>query len=134
MVQVRFMPHGACWMWDVRLVALHAPADLVTFFAYCSIPLIAIWIYRHGRLKAMATAFPALWRWGAAFVLLCGISHLGNFAEVFYGGPLYWWTGVNKIAMAAVSVRFAVEFWRCRWAIVTLARALGAVAETPEDR
>lgn len=112
------MPHGACWRWDWRLIVLHAPADLGTFAAYVIIAATGFYIYRTGHLRLLRAAYPRLWRLGAAFVLSCGFSHLGNFLEVWHGGALYWLTGVNKLFMATVSLWFATEFFRRREEIV----------------
>lgn len=123
----RFAPHGACWLWDWRILVLHAPADLVTFLAYAVIPLVALWIYRTGHVAGLAMAYPRLWRRGALFVAFCGLSHLGSFVEVYMGGWTYVVNGGVKTIMAVVSVGFAWEFWRVRAELATLAQIVDAV-------
>lgn len=121
---ILLMPHGACWLWNWRLISLHAPADLLTFLAYASITLIAAYIYRTGKLHKLSAAYPDLWISGAGFVFFCGLSHLGNFLEIWFGGSLYWWTGINKNFMAATSLWFALQFWKRRDDISLVGRVL----------
>lgn len=121
-----YLPHGVCWLWNWKLILLHAPADLVTWAAYMVVPAVAFWIYAQGHIQNLASAFPHLWRWGAAFVFFCGLSHFGTFFEVFVGGNLYYLTGVNKVAMGAVSVKFAHELWKSRLDLAVVAKALDA--------
>lgn len=124
-----FMPHGVCWRWDWLLILLHAPADIATFGAYVVIATTALVVYWRGRLGTVASTYPPLWRLGAAFVGLCGISHLGAFLEVFIGGSLYWVTGVNKVLMAIVSVWFAVVLWRVRNRLLLAGQVLATARE-----
>lgn len=121
---MNWMPHGACWLWNKLLIALHAPGDLGTWFYYMFIPALALYIYRRGRLRFLMTAYPRLWRRGAAFVLLCGLSHLGAFAEIWIGGWIYYATGINKVGMVIASHLFAVELWRRREEIVQMGQVL----------
>lgn len=121
-----YMPHGACWLWNPFLILLHASADLLTFLAYAAIPLTAVYIYRSGHLRGLAEAYPSLWRLGGAFVFFCGLCHLGSFLEVWFGGGVYWITGVNKAIMATVSLWFAYAFWKCREDLVLIGRLLEA--------
>jgi len=139
-----FAPHRVCWLGNPWLIALHAPADLVTFLAYVAIPALVAYVYYKGELSAVGSAFPGLWRLAAAFVGLCGLSHLGNYLEVWYGGPLYWVTGAMKVAMAGASVAFAAQLWGVRDRLVLFGRVLAesaraldaaeAVSDTAEDR
>lgn len=119
-----FPPHGACWFWDRPLLALHAIPDLLTFVAYALIPALALYVYRRGQLRGLRAAYPLLWRLGAAFILFCGLSHLGNFLELWYGGWLFYVTGANKAVMAATSLWYAFEFWRVRQDLVLIGRLL----------
>lgn len=123
-----YMPHGACWLWNRLLILLHAPSDLATFLAYAVIPITVIYVYRAGQLRGLAAAYPQLWRLGAAFVFFCGLSHLGNFLEVWWGGPIYVITGANKIVMAVVSMWFAYVLFRARKDLVFFGKGLEAVA------
>lgn len=127
-------PHGACWLWNPYLIAMHAGADLLTFLAYITIPLIVLFIYRRGRLQRLAAAYPQLWRLGAAFVFFCGLSHLGGFLEVWYGGDLYWVTASNNVVMAIASLWFARRLWVRRYELVSIGAALNALHDAEEAR
>jgi hypothetical protein len=130
---MHYPPHGACWFWDWRLLALHASADLATFLAYATIPWVAFLIYRRTKLSQIPTLFPSLWRWGMAFVGLCGLSHLGATAELWFGGWVYWITGLNKISMAVASFGFVFHFLKSTPRISEIADVL-FVAEEEENR
>ena len=116
--------HGECWLWNWKLILLHAPADILTFLAYSSIALVAMFIYHKGRLSRLAVAYPYLWISGAGFVFFCALSHLGSFAEIWFGGWVYYVTGVNKVLMSIVSLWFAWQFFRLRNEIVIVGRVL----------
>lgn len=126
---VNMPPHGACWLWNRYLIFLHAGADLLTFVAYVTIPLIVLFIYRRGRLQRLAASYPQLWRLGAAFVFFCGISHLGSFMEVWYGNGLYWVTAANKTVMAVASLWFARRLWVRRYELASIGSALNALQD-----
>lgn len=128
------MPHGACWLWDWHLIALHAPADLLTFLAYSIISLTAIYVYRCGHLSGLSMLHPRLWWLGAAFIGTCGLSHLGSFAEVWFGGALYWITGVNKVIMSLVSLAFALHFWRLREEFSLVGRVLREIRDMEPEK
>lgn len=121
-----FLPHGVCWQWDVLLLLLHSPSDLITFFAYSFIPLAVIYVYRQGNLAELYTAYPVMWKLGGAFVFFCGLSHLFSFLEIWIGGSIYYVSGVNKIIMAVTSASFAIYFWRIRRELVMIGKAIGA--------
>lgn len=129
-----YMPHGACWLWDRWLIAMHGIGDLGTWFYYMLIPLIVLYIYRHGRLSRLAAAYPKLWRRGAGFILFCGINHLGAFFEIWVGGRIYYLTGVNKILMLVASGLFAWEFWKHRHDLVMVGLVLQEVDRREGDR
>lgn len=128
-----FAPHGMCWLWDWRLILLHSTSDLLTFAAYSTISLTALYAYRAGKLAGLYYAYPVLWRFGAAFVFFCGLSHLGNFLEVWYGGALYWLTGAIKVLMTAASLGFARLFWQRRMDVVAMGRALSRLMQLEKE-
>lgn len=129
-----FPPHGVCWLWDWHLILLHAPADLLTFLAYSLISLTAIYVYRSGHMKGLSTIYPSLWWLGAAFIGTCGISHLGNAAEIWFGGWMYWLTGANKVIMSIASILFAVKFWHARETMSLFGRVLREVREQEQEQ
>jgi len=127
-----FYPHGMCWQWDWRLISLHGISDLLTFAAYAMISTTAFYVYRRGGLSRLA--YPELWTVGAAFVFLCGMSHLGNFLEIFIGGKIYWLTGINKIAMSFCSLRFAAILFSLRQEFLSVAEVLRRIRMRERER
>lgn len=100
--QAFYMAHGFCLLWNPWLIAAHALSDLLIFASYFAIP-IAIWIFIRKRpdveLKSLAILF-------AAFIFLCGLTHLIQFITLWW--PIYETQGYVKIATAAVSIATAV--------------------------
>lgn len=123
------LPHAMCWLWDWPLIILHSLSDLGIAFFYVLIPAIALHIYRSGRLKFLYSAYPKLWRRGTAFVLFCGLSHLGSYLEVWYGGLLYYITGINKAIVVIASAMFAHKFWGLREELISIARVTAELLE-----
>jgi len=39
-----FQPHGFCYLWNARLVWLHAVSDLLIALAYLTIPVTLVWL------------------------------------------------------------------------------------------
>lgn len=134
MTPATLSPHGVCWQWDVFLILLHAPADLITFAVYMLIPAMAIYVYRAGHLSSLYTAYPKLWQLGAGFVFFCGLSHLASFLEIWFGGAVYYFAGANKIIMATVSVLFAKEFWSLRHTMVMIGRVMSSSAKDDTEQ
>jgi PAS domain S-box-containing protein len=99
------MAHGYCLLWKPWLVTLHAGSDLLIFGAYSAIP-IAIWIFLRKRkdleLKPLAALF-------AAFIFLCGLTHLAQMATLWW--PIYETQGWIKLVTAAVSVATAIAIF-----------------------
>lgn len=129
-----FAPHGACWLWNRWLIALHTIPDIVTVLAYFSIPIFLLYIYRQGHLKSLTIAFPKLWRLAIAFIFFCGLSHFGNVLEVWQGGSLYYITGINKVFMAVSSSWFAIVLVKRRNDLITIARVINRVSEQLNER
>lgn len=117
-------PRGDCWLWDWYLISLHGSSDLLTFAACFIVSSTALYIYRTGNLRKSTVTFPGLWTAGSGFVFFCGLARLGNFLEIWYGGSLYWWTGINKLIMAAIATWFAAQLWRRRFDIALVGRVL----------
>jgi hypothetical protein len=42
-----FMPHGVCFLWNAKLLWLHALSDALTFAAYLTIPFTPIYFARY---------------------------------------------------------------------------------------
>lgn len=100
----RFMPHGMCFLWRPELLILHVGSDFLIAAAYFSIPAAMIILLRH-----RPDARGAMFRLFAAFILLCGITHLASIVVVWY--PAYVVEGLLKLATAIVSVITAISLW-----------------------
>jgi hypothetical protein len=100
-----FMPHGHCYHWLPSLLALHVSADAVIAIAYFSIPVALGYLVR----KRDDLAYkPVFWLF-AAFILLCGMTHLSSIWTIWY--PDYWQDGILKGATALVSMATALMLW-----------------------
>ncbi len=98
-----FMPHGYCLLWQPWLVALHAGSDLLIFLAYTTIPIALVKLLK---LRPELAEFRKLILLFAAFILLCGLSHLVGLITLWVG--IYPLQGMIKAATALVSVTTAV--------------------------
>lgn len=101
-----FMPHGQCYYWRVDLLALHLGADAVIALSYFSIPLAMGHLLR----KRRDIVFDRVFVLFAAFILLCGITHLLGAVTIWQ--PVYYTEGLIKLATAAVSAITAIAVWR----------------------
>lgn len=122
-----FMPHAICWYWDWRLILTHAIADISIAGAYIFIAFLIFWIYAKGRLADNQFAFPGLWVFGGWFVLLCGFSHLISFTEIWVGGYIYWFSGIEKMITATVSIIFVYLLWSYRSVLISYGQAMHIV-------
>lgn len=101
-----YMPHGMCLLWQPWLVLLWAGSDLLIFLSYTAIP-IALFMVLKQRSEVPNAALVALF---AAFILLCGITHL--FMIVTLWIPIYPFVAWLKLATALVSAATAVMLFR----------------------
>ena len=104
--QAAYMPHGYCLLWQPWLVILHAGSDLLIVASYLAIPLALIQVLRKRtdiRLRALVSLF-------AAFILLCGLTHLLGVVTLWV--PIYIEQGLLKLATALVSATTAVVLFR----------------------
>jgi hypothetical protein len=93
----QFTPHGFCLAWESKLLWLTVIGHLSTAFAYFGIPFM------------MLAASQAIWavpRWllgmFAAFIFLCGLSHI--FEVLVLWVPDYWALAVEVFLTAVVSL------------------------------
>ena len=100
-----FMPHGYCLLWRPDLVAMHAVSDLMIGAAYFSIP-VALFAFLRRRTDI---AYPWVFRLFAAFILLCGTTHLVGLWTLWQ--PVYGLQGLVKLATAGVSIATAIALW-----------------------
>jgi signal transduction histidine kinase len=100
-----YVAQGDCLLWKPWLVALHSLADLLMAVSFFAISVV-IWIFAEKRqdleLKHLGLLF-------AAFLFLCGMTHLSELATVW--APVYGIEGLLKAATAAVAVAAAVSIF-----------------------
>jgi two-component sensor histidine kinase len=92
-----YMPHGYCLFWQPWLVALYAGSDALIFLAYAAIP-VALLMFLRRRPDIRYRGLVAL---VAAFILLCGISHLVSLVTLW--DPVYPLHGLVKLVTGLVS-------------------------------
>lgn len=100
------LPHGHCLFWRPDLLMLHVISDAVIALAYFSIPLALIELLR--RRKDLV--FNHVFLMFAAFILACGITHVLNITDIWFG--LYPISGLMKAFTAVISMITAVTCWR----------------------
>lgn len=97
-----YVPHGYCLFWQPWLVALYAGSDLLIFGAYSLIPLALLTFLRRRpdlRFRGLVALF-------AAFILLCGITHLISVVTLWV--PVYPLHGLAKLVTGVVSMSTAI--------------------------
>jgi PAS domain S-box-containing protein len=96
-----FMPHGMCYQWQSRILALHIISDGLIALAYFSIPFTLLYIVRK---RADLQFNWILWilLCFAIFILACGITHLMDVWTVWH--PTYWLSGGIKAITALASL------------------------------
>lgn len=97
-----YMPHGYCLFWQPWLVFLFAGSDLLIFLAYSAIPF-ALLLFLKRRPDVRYRGLVALF---AAFILLCGITHLISLITLWV--PVYPLHGLVKLFTGIVSAVTAV--------------------------
>jgi diguanylate cyclase (GGDEF)-like protein len=97
-----FMPHGMCYLWDVRMLALHVISDAIIALAYFSIPVILLFFARRRR----DLPFPGIFAMFGLFIVACGLTHVFDIWTIWH--PTYWLSGGVKAFTAFVSLTTAV--------------------------
>lgn len=101
-----FAPHGYCLLWNPWLIALHVVADLLIFLSYFAIPgALVLFLRRRPELR-----YRGLVALFAAFILLCGLTHLVSLATLWI--PVYTAEGALKLLTGIVSATTAVVLFR----------------------
>jgi hypothetical protein len=95
---ILFVSHGHCYLWNRPLVFLHVASDLLTAFAYYSIPLMLFFLIK----RRDDVPFSGMFKLFCAFIFLCGTGHLFDVWTVWH--PDYWLSGLEKGATALVSL------------------------------
>ncbi len=101
-----FMPHGHCLQWLPTLLFLHVSGDVLTAIAYFVIPLALVYLVK----KRTDLAFNWIFIMFAAFIFLCGVSHLMALINIWHG--FYYIEGIAKFTTGLVSVLTAIMIWR----------------------
>lgn len=101
-----FMPHGHCLRWLPDLLFLHVTGDVLTVIAYFVIPLALIYLVK----KRTDLAFNWIFMMFAAFIFLCGITHLTSLINIWHG--YYYLEGIAKFTTGLVSLFTAIMIWR----------------------
>lgn len=101
-----FAPHGYCLLWNPLLIATHVVADVLIFLSYFAIPG-ALLLFLRQRPDLRYRGLVALF---AAFILLCGLTHLVSLATLWI--PIYTVEGVLKLVTGIVSATTAVVLFR----------------------
>lgn len=99
----QFIPHGHCYLWKPGLVWLHLVSDVLTGFAYYSIPVMLVYFVR----KRRDVPFDWMFLMFGAFIVACGTTHLMDVWTLWY--PTYWLSGLLKAITAFVSMLTAIE-------------------------
>jgi signal transduction histidine kinase/ActR/RegA family two-component response regulator len=94
-----FMPHGMCYLWQPGTLWLNVASDALIASAYYAIPF-ALYYLVHERRKEIA--YPGIILMFAAFIVLCGTTHLMEIWTVWH--PEYRLAGALKGLTGVVSV------------------------------
>ncbi|HEY9683623.1 MAG TPA: response regulator [Oculatellaceae cyanobacterium] len=100
-----FMPHGFCLSWNPQLLSLFIVGNGLVAVSYYSIPA-ALWTFIR---KRSDLAFNWMFRLFAAFIFLCGTTHVMKLWSIWY--PVYWAEGVVDLVTGVVSGFTAVLLW-----------------------
>ncbi len=98
-------PHGHCYLWNDQLVFLHVVSDSLITASYFSIPIALVYLIRHRE----DLQFNYIFQMFGLFIFACGLTHLINIYNVWYGA--YWFSGAIKAVTAAASVVTAIMIW-----------------------
>jgi diguanylate cyclase (GGDEF)-like protein/PAS domain S-box-containing protein len=97
-----YLPHGFCFLWNVRLLTLHVVSDSIIFLSYMAISITLAWFVYCERKR-----IPLGWIVGAfgAFIVACGFTHAMDVLVLWK--PLYWLSGDVKLVTAIASLTTA---------------------------
>jgi len=94
-----FMPHGMCYLWQPGTLWLNVASDGLIAGAYYAIPFS---LYNLVRERSKEIPFPGIILMFAAFIVLCGTTHLMEIWTVWH--PDYRLAGALKGVTGIVSV------------------------------
>ena len=101
------MPHGHCYLWQPATLWLNVGSDGLIAAAYFAIPVS---LYSLVRRRMSEIPFPGVFLMFAAFILLCGITHVMEIWTVW--SPTYRLAGVLKLLTGIVSLATTVTLFR----------------------
>lgn len=101
-----YMPHGMCFAWEPSILWTTIISDLLIASSYFSIP-IAILLYFH---KKPPQKYISLFLLFAAFIFLCGLTHLYSIHTLYKG--YYGIHAIIKAFTAIVSFITAIAVFR----------------------
>jgi signal transduction histidine kinase len=104
--EMDFMPHGMCYFWRPDVLWLNVVSDGMIAAAYFAIPILLVELVRRRKNLTFHWIF---WMF-AAFILLCGTTHLLNVVTVWE--PLYRFDGLVKLLTGLASLGTAVVLFR----------------------
>jgi PAS domain S-box-containing protein len=93
-----FLPHGFCYQWDNRLIALHVVSDALIALAYFAIPFGLLYLVR----RRPKMPFRRVILCFGIFITACGATHLMEIVTLWF--PVYWTSGYVKLLTALVSL------------------------------
>lgn len=94
-----YLPHGFCYLWNTRLLALHLVADAVIWAAYMAISSTLLFlVIRYRREIVFGWVFVAF----GVFIVSCGFTHLMEIVVLWK--PYYWLSGEVKALTAIASL------------------------------
>jgi PAS domain S-box-containing protein len=97
------MPHGHCYLWQPETLWLNVGSDGLIAAAYFAIPVS---LYSLVRRRITDIPFPAIFLMFAAFILLCGLTHVMEIWTVW--NPAYRLSGALKLLTGIVSLATTV--------------------------
>ena len=98
-----FMPHGHCYLWQPATLWLNVGSDGLIAAAYFAIPVSLVTLVRR---RMAAIPFPGIFLMFAAFILLCGLTHIMEIWTVW--NPAYRLEGALKLVTGVVSLATTV--------------------------
>ncbi len=101
-----FMPHGMCYFWRPDVLWLNVVSDGLIAAAYFAIPVLLVELVRRRKNLTFHWIF---WMF-AAFILLCGTTHLLNVLTVW--DPVYRFDGIIKLLTGIASIGTAIVLLR----------------------
>ncbi len=102
-----FMPHGHCYLWQPGTLWLNVGSDGLIAAAYFAIPVSLFSLVRR---RMNEIPFPGIFLMFAAFILLCGLTHVMEIWTVW--NPAYRLGGALKLVTGIVSFATTVTLIR----------------------